>query len=293
MILMDKALNTINAYPPQGITGKGICVAFLDTGICPLADFIYPNNRIIAFHDFVNGLREPYDDNGHGTHVCGIAASNGILSNGKYRGVAPQCNIVSLKILDDAGHGNAAAALEAINWIHRNYRKYGIHIVNMSIGTVDKSISASLLMACTALFNDGITVCAASGNENSSVITSPGISPNVITVGSWEEHRRFRINMGGKVYYKPDIFAPSENIVSCRSLSFSFDSPKREESLIVDSNYIRMSGTSMATPMVSGTCALILQKYPGYSPSQIKRAIIEASMNNNKYLLNIADIFHK
>jgi serine protease AprX len=200
-----------------------------------------------------------------------------------------------LKILDDAGHGNASAALDAINWIHRNYRKYGIRIVNMSIGTIDKSISSSLIMACTALFNDGITVCAASGNENSSSITSPGICSNVITVGSWEEHRRFRINMGGKVYYKPDIFAPSENIVSCRSLSFSFDSPKREENLIVDSNYIRMSGTSMATPMVSGTCSLILQQHPEYTPTQVKKAIVEtsANTNQNKYLLNIADIFHK
>lgn len=291
---MDKALQTINAYPPEGITGRDVCIAFLDTGICPLADFIYPEKRIIAFHDFVNGLKEPYDDNGHGTHVCGIASSNGFLSNGKYRGVAPQSNIISLKILDEAGHGNAAAALDAINWIHRNYRKYSIRVVNMSIGTVDKNISSSLIMACTALFNDGIIVCAASGNENSSTITSPGICPNVITVGSWEENRRFRINMGGKVYYKPDIFAPSENIVSCRSLSFSFDSPKREESLAVDSNYIRMSGTSMATPMVSGTCALMLQNNPQLTPTQIKRAIMEASLrnNNNKYLLNIANIFH-
>lgn len=291
---MDKALQTINAYPPEGITGKGVCIAFLDTGICPLADFIYPEKRIIAFHDFVNGYKEPYDDNGHGTHVCGIATSNGFLSNGKYRGVAPQSSIVSLKILDDAGHGNAASALDAINWIHRNYRKYGIRIVNMSIGTVDKSISSSLIMACTALFNDGITVCAASGNENSSTITSPGICSNVITVGAWEENRRYKISMGGKVYYKPDIFAPSENIVSCRSLSFSFDSPKREESLVVDSNYIRMSGTSMATPMVSGTCALILQQHPGFSPSQVKRAIMEASVINddNKYLLNVANVFH-
>jgi len=291
---MDKALRLISAYPPENITGKGMCIAFLDTGICPLADFLYPQKRIAAFMDFVNGQADAYDDNGHGTHVAGIAASNGLLSGGKYRGVAPECNIVSLKILDFAGHGNAASALDAINWIHKNYRKYGIRIVNMSIGTVDKSISSSLIMACTALFNDGITVCAAAGNENSSVITSPGICPNVITVGSWEENKRFRISMGGKVYYKPDIFAPSENIVSCRSLSFSFSSLKRESGVIENENYVKMSGTSMATPMVSGACALLLEQNPSFSPMQVKKSLVDASVqNSSKYLLNIAAAFHK
>ena len=66
---MDRAKRIIKALPPADITGRGVGVAVLDTGICPLLDFTSGQNRIAAFKDFVNGLSEPYDDNGHGTHV--------------------------------------------------------------------------------------------------------------------------------------------------------------------------------------------------------------------------------
>ena len=107
---MDTTRKSVNAdfINSKGYTGKSITISILDTGICPIEDFTMPHNRIIAFKDFVAGKFEPYDDNGHGTHVSGIAAGNGFLSEGKYMGIAPECNIVSLKILEATRKGNSA-----------------------------------------------------------------------------------------------------------------------------------------------------------------------------------------
>ena len=106
---MNTARNVVNAHIVQekGYTGKGIGVAILDTGISPVNDFTKPINRIVAFKDFVNNKSKPYDDNGHGTHVAGITGGNGINSNGKYKGIAPDCNLIAVKVLDEAGQGNA------------------------------------------------------------------------------------------------------------------------------------------------------------------------------------------
>ena len=104
---MDKARWAVNAdYAYNlGLTGKGIGIAVLDTGLSPSEDFLLPVSRIAAFRDFVNEESKCYDDNGHGTHVSGIACSNGWMSQGKYCGIAPQAHIIAIKILDSSGRG--------------------------------------------------------------------------------------------------------------------------------------------------------------------------------------------
>ena len=77
------------------LTGQGGCIAFLDTGICAHPDF---NGRIVGWKDFVHNRPSPYDDCGHGTHVAGIAAGDGSMSQGRFRGVAPGCSLVVLKV---------------------------------------------------------------------------------------------------------------------------------------------------------------------------------------------------
>ncbi len=290
---MNNAICLINGYPPPQITGLGTCIAILDTGICPTADFVFPKNRLACFMDFVNGKTEPYDDNGHGTHVAGIACGNGYLSGKRYMGVAPESSIVALKILDQYGHGTARSALNALEWLLANRQKYGIRIVNMSIGTNDPSISSSLIKATNTLWNSGMIVVAASGNDESSGITAPGTSQNIITVGNFGEKVLYKIQNGNRFYYKPDIFAPGENIVSCKAETFSFESKKRSNIDVVDINYVKMSGTSMATPMVSGAAALILQHSPKLSPNQVKHLICSAASNSEPMgLLNIEKIFY-
>ncbi|MCL2703091.1 MAG: S8 family serine peptidase [Defluviitaleaceae bacterium] len=171
-------------------TGQGLSIAFLDTGISPVRDFIEPENRIIAFKDFVNGFKEPYDDNAHGTHVAGIATGNGAASNGRYVGVAPGCGLVGVKILDDKGRGDTAEFLAGIQWTITNKDKYNIRVANMSVGTSNVS-GEPLVRAVEAAWDKGIVVCAAAGNggPGPSTITSPGTSRKVITVGSSDDDK--------------------------------------------------------------------------------------------------------
>lgn len=98
----------------ENLTGKGITAAVLDTGIFPHMDF---DGRIVAFRDLVYGRETPYDDNGHGTHVCGILGGSGRASGGKYQGAAPGCRFVVVKILDRRGNGRKQDILAAIDWV--------------------------------------------------------------------------------------------------------------------------------------------------------------------------------
>ena len=116
----------------QGYTGRGVCVAVLDTGIYPHRDF---DRRIVAFYDYIQHRSLPYDDNGHGTHVCGILAGSGVASQGRYRGIAPGCCLIGMKVLDRSGNGRKEDVLKALDWIIRNKDEYGIRIVNISVGT--------------------------------------------------------------------------------------------------------------------------------------------------------------
>lgn len=186
-----------NSAYAEGYTGRGITIAFLDTGIAPIKDFTYPSNRIIAFKDFVNDKTEPYDDNGHGSHVAGIAVGNGILSDGKYMGIAPNSNIVSIKTLNHKGSGNSSDVLAGIQWLIDNAKRYNIKIANLSIGTTNTSSNDPLVKAVEAAWDLGITITTAAGNNGpkSGTITSPGISRKVITVGASDDDntKRYRI----------------------------------------------------------------------------------------------------
>ena len=110
----NETLGTQIAYK-EGFTGKGVTVAVVDTGVHSHPDLTKPKNRIVGFKDFINGKTSPYDDNGHGTHVSGIIASNGFSSNGRFRGIAPGANILSVKALDETGGGNTSDIVSAIH----------------------------------------------------------------------------------------------------------------------------------------------------------------------------------
>lgn len=255
-------------------TGKGIGIAFLDTGISAIADFTKPINRIVAFVDFLYGRTQPYDDNGHGTHVAGIACGNGWYADGRYCGAAPQAHIIALKILDAYGQGTSARAIRAMRWIMDNAAKYNIKVVNLSIGTNDRKIHVPLVEAVDALWQKGIVVTAAAANPDGGVCFSPPplISPNVLSVGTWEDQHYFAA-LAGKRFAAPvlpDVWAHGENIISALSPDYNFSLPNRSTNNIIDGHYIAMSGASMATPLVSGIAACLLEQSPHLTPAQVK-----------------------
>lgn len=277
---INNAKEKINCYNTP-YTGKGVTIAVLDTGISPLADFVSPTNRILAFKDFINNIETPYDDNGHGTHVFGICSGNGALSNGKYCGIAPNSNLVALKTLTSTGKGNASNVLAGIQWVLDNQRKYNIRIVNLSIGTTSTSDNDPLVKAAERLWDMGIVITTAAGNNGPSPcsISSPGISKKIITVGSSDDHNTVKIfddtlvDFSGRgptaqCVIKPDIVAPGTNIVSCLTPTPFQEGGNSLKS--IDTHYQSLSGTSMSTPMVTGAIALLLEKYPNLKPDDIK-----------------------
>lgn len=274
-----------------GYTGKGITIAFLDTGIYPHPDFTKPKNRIIAFYDIVNGKKQPYDDNGHGTHVAGDAAGNGNLSGGKYKGVAPDANIVSVKVLDAKGTGLSSDILAGMQWIIDNKEKYNIKIVSLSIGETPSlpPFLDPLVRGVDKLWRHGLIVTVAAGNSgpNYNTITSPGTSRNVITVGAVDDKRTSDISddviasfsgRGSRYLNKPDIVAPGVKIISTASGNVPIGT---DESIMVNKSYRIASGTSMATPIVAGAAALLLEKNPYLTNTQIKHILKSTTVKIN------------
>jgi len=289
----------------KGYTGKGITIAFLDTGIAPLDDFVYPSNRIIAFKDFISNKTEPYDDNGHGTHVTGICAGNGIMSDGKYKGIAPNANIISLKTLNSKGSGNSSDVLAGIQWVIDNAERYNIKIVNLSMGTEPQSADDPLVKAVEFAWDSGIIVTTAAGNNGpkSGTITSPGISKKVITVGTSNDNNFVNIsgtsviNFSGRgptreCVIKPDVIAPGTDIISCMTPTPYSDG--KEKIYRVGENYMKLSGTSMSTPMITGAIALLLEKYPSMMPDDVKYALkccaVDLNYPHNRQGWGIIDI---
>lgn len=250
------------------LTGKGVCVAVLDTGIYPHMDF---GDRITGFYDFLSYQKRPYDDNGHGTHVAGILAGNGCASGGKYTGEAPGASIVALKVLDRMGNGSRDTLLQAFYWLEKHCREYGIRIVNISVGTTcsSKNQDDRLLKGVDALWDQGLVVVAAAGNKGPcpGSITAPGCSKKVITVGSSDMiSGKEAVSGRGPTFecvFKPDIVAPGYRITSCTSDSVT--------------GYGIKSGTSMSTPLISGAIALLLEKYPEMTNQQIKMRLKECA----------------
>lgn len=189
--LMDTAPITVGSdfANEYGLTGKNVSIAVLDTGVFPHEDLTTPHNRIIGFKDFIKQKEQSYDGDGHGTHVAGIAAGNGFSSRGKYMGIAPDANIVSVKVLKDDGSGNISDVIAGIQWVINNRDKYNIKIITLSLGTKAKSRYKDDLL-CQAVdaavtFNITVTVAAGNSGPDPSTIASPAISPNVITVGTY------------------------------------------------------------------------------------------------------------
>ena len=248
--------------------GQGVCVAVLDTGVAMHPEL---TGKILAFYDAVNGYEFPYDDSGHGTHVSGIVA-------GKQIGMAPEAKLVVCKVLDSNGEGKVPHLMKAIRWVLENQERYVIRIVNISAGMsepMDPKDGERILAGVESLWDAGIVVVTAAGNRGpgSGTITIPGVSKKVITVGALSGEQRGKGYSGQgptkDCVCKPDVLAPGTNVFSCNAKY----SQRGERA------YISKSGTSMATPVVSGAIATLLSKYPDMSNVETKLRLRESCID--------------
>lgn len=249
-----------------------IVIAVIDTGI-DATHVDLDGGKVIGWKDFVNGKATPYDDNGHGTHVASIAAGEGD-GNPAYTGVAPGAALVGVKVLDRRGSGLMSDVDAGIDWVIQNKATYGVEIISMSLGasgSSDGTDSTSLMV--NKAVDSGITVVVAAGNEGPATYTigSPGAAEKAITVGAQGDpgHNGFfqayfssrGPTADGRI--KPDISAPGRYVMAAEAGS--------------GSGYIEYSGTSMATPFVSGTAALMLAANPALTPLDVKNLLTGSS----------------
>ncbi|MCY8916785.1 S8 family peptidase [Bacillus atrophaeus] len=296
-LLLDVATKVVNDEPATdtniSLDGSGVTIAIVDSGIHPHEDLISPKNRIIAFYDaFQDKEVEPSDDGGHGTHCAGCAAGNGMSSNKKYRGLAHNANLVGVKVFQ--GRSTLTTTImKGVQWCIDNREKYGINVMSLSLGGTANA-SAENDPLCRMLRQaqkEGIVVLAAAGNtgrRGPKTIESPGIEPEIITVGATNDFNTVEKDNDIVVDFssrgptkdgvtKPDVVAPGTSIVSLRSPGSDYD---REEPMRrVGENYCWMDGTSMATPIVAGLAALLIQAKPDAKPAEIKRAIEEGAID--------------
>ena len=263
-----------------GMSGRNVGVAVIDSGTYPHPDV---NGAIDASVDFTGEDASTTDHLGHGTHVAGIILGRGTM-NTAYRGIAPLSRLSSLKVFGADNVTTLGMILEAMGWVLENAHRFNIRVVNLSLGAqaIDLFDVDPICQATRLLWNQGIVVVASAGNEGSAgrgTVRTPGACPYCLTVGAIDDRRTQPRNddvlapfssQGPTLDHltKPDCIAPGVNIVSLRSPGSTLD---RQLPLNrVGQYYFRLSGTSMAAPMVAGLAALILQRRPDLSPDDVK-----------------------
>ena len=268
--VMDRVRKIVHAdeVHRRGITGRGVTAAVMDSGVCYHPDYA---DRVVYFKDFVGGRGYYYDDASHGSHVTGILGGSGLMSSGKYRGIAPGSDLVHLKVLDQHGAGKLKDTIAAMEWILKNKEKFNIRVVNFSVGmALEEGQEEGRLLISWAerLWDAGLVVIVAAGNRGpgEGSITLPGTSRKVITVGFCDlpgKQGRGQWYFSGRgptcsCVCKPEITAPGTFITSCSNLKPG------------GNYYCVKSGTSMATPVVSGAVCLLLSQKPWLTNLEVK-----------------------
>jgi serine protease AprX len=293
----------------SNVTGKNVGVAVIDTGIAgQMKDFEKEgpskDSRVVASvvtNPHATNARDTY---GHGTHVAGIIGGNGTerdkndpLRN-KYIGVAPEADLVSVKVSDDLGNATVLDVIYGLQWVVDFKNQYNIRVVNLSLeSTTPGSYKTDPLNAAVeSAWLKGLVVVAAAGNRGTdadAVQYAPGNDPYVISVGALDDQMsqadgddsRATWSSRGVTqdgFAKPEIHAPGARIVSTLAPGSAFSAMCL--TCIVQGQMIRAGGTSMAAPMVSGAAALLLQKYPSLTPNQVKGVLMASSrLVNNRF----------
>jgi serine protease AprX len=276
-----------------GYTGRGVTVAVIDSGTdathpdLPFGTKVVQNVKIapdlFGLGPLVlEGLTNTDTTSGHGTHVASTAGGTGAALAGKYRGVAIDSKLVGV------GAGEALfviTALEAFDWVLQNRTKYGIRAISNSWGTSGAFSADDPINVASKLAHDGgLVVVFAAGNDgpNSNTLNPYCVAQWVICVAAGEKNGRVLADFSsrgvpGDALYQPTITAPGVNIAAARATSGIVMNTFFAVDLInlgTDATYYAVaSGTSMATPHVSGTVALMLEANPALTPDQVKSTL--------------------
>lgn len=304
-------------------TGAGVTIAMIDAAFYPHPDLIRPRNRIRAWLD-VSGPRirarsfvpdeEPHwpgwdkiaTPQWHGLMAAGIAAGNGRLSHGLYRGIASEADLILVQTMDHRHKITNATLAKALRWLLRYGPAFGLKIINFSVGgdPVDPVIGNIVDRECQRLHHRGVTLVAACGNTGRNLLVPPCTSPQVISVGGIDDRDRidpdvwrpWHSNFGydTDANPKPDLVAPSWRVVSplLPKSSVAIEAkalfarrlqgdctvePRINAEKLVTPHYQHMDGTSVAAPIVSSTIACMLQANPSLTPTRIRELLMATS----------------
>jgi serine protease AprX len=283
----------------SGYTGTGVGVAVLDSGI---ATHTALDSRVVARVNLVSDeagvTGDPF---GHGTHLAGIIGGNRTaatyVTSAFAGGSAPSVRLIDVRVLGSTGSGRTSDVIAGIDWVIANRLTYNIKVINLSLGhpVTEPSATDPLCQAVARAVAAGITVSVSAGNYGLTStgapvlggITSPGNSPAALTVGALDTHGTVDpaddtvapFSSRGPARYeivvKPDVVAPGRRIVSLEAQS-SYISGTYPQWHVAGSGknaYLRLSGTSMSTAVVSGGIALLLSAEPSLTPAQVKIAL--------------------
>ncbi len=279
------ALYSPNTAEDLGLTGLGVNICIVDSGV---DDTIHESLRgkfVAGFNALTDTIENPDDDNGHGTHVAGIALGKGGGPSRTYAGIAPAAGLIDVKVLDSSGKGTVADVIQGIDFCKFYKDTYNIDILSISVVTPGFHSAGDdiISQAVNSAVDSGLVVTACAGNDGPTArtITSPGAADKAITVGnlndngsidrsddfvSYSSSRGPRIDDGDSDLYdemKPEITAIGSNVISAQFNSVA--------------GYVASSGCSMATPAVAGLAALLMEFNPQATPDEVKDWLVESA----------------
>jgi serine protease AprX len=289
-----------------GVTGTGVGVAVVDTGVDgALPDFATKNHsssRVVASAVANADATTATDSYGHGTDVAGIIAGNGDNRSqgdpldGRYVGVAPNANLISIKVSDETGKASVLDVIYGLQFAVEHQSEFNIRVINLSLdSTTPQSYKTDPLDAAVeSVWMHGIVVVAAAGNlgnASNAVQFAPANDPYVVTVGGVDENGS--ANPSGDTIatwssrgttqdgiQKPDVYAPGAHIVSVLAPDSVF-ATSCPTCVVGNGQYIQTSGTSMAAPAISGLVADLLQIHPNWTPDQVKGDLTSSAVTEN------------
>jgi serine protease AprX len=295
----------------KGITGKGVGVALIDTGVARVDGLTGSNivNGPDLSFESQDPARRYVDHLGHGTHLAGIIAGKSSILGDAFSGIAPDVKLTSIKIGASSGEVDVSQVIAAIDWAveHRNDdRANPIRVINLAYGTdgtQDYRVDP-LAYAVENAWRKGIVVVAAGGNGGvSSNLTNPAYDPYVIAVGAADtkntvgsgDDQVASFSSRGTSGRTVDVVAPGRSIVSLRAPGSLLD--QDHPGARTGSRFLRGSGSSQASAVVSGAVALMLQARPSLTPDHVKNLIKNSArpmtavtaLDKNVGMLNVWD----